>query len=68
MKNPFDELNSVIKSMSTICDMHHHAMQTVALKVNTKKEAACFIIYLSLQEIYNNNRTKSENTMILLVQ
>ena len=68
MKNPFDELNSVIKSMPTVCDIYHRAMKTVALKVNTKKEAACFIIYFFLQEIYNNNRTKSENTMILHVQ
>ena len=42
MKNSYDELNSVIKSISTIYDIHHHVMQTVTLKVNVKKEAARF--------------------------
>ena len=64
MKNPFDELNSVIESMSTIYDVYHHVMQTLALKANTKEETAHFNTYFYLREVYNNNRTKGENTII----
>ena len=64
MKNPFDELNSVIKSMSTIYDVYHHVMQTLAIKANTKEDPAHFNTYFYLGEVYNNNRTKTENTII----
>ena len=67
MKNPFDKLNSVIKSMSTIHDIYHHVMQTLFIKVNTKKETDHFNIHFSLQKIYSNNKTISENTMISCV-
>ena len=43
-------------------------MRTTAIKVNVKMETACFNIYFSLREIYNNNKTESENTMILRMQ
>ena len=66
MKNSFDELNSVIKSTSIIHYIYHLA--DPAIKVNAKKEIARFNIYFSLREIYNNNKTKSENTMISRVR
>ena len=66
MKNPFDKLNGVIKSTSTIHDIYHHVKQTLAIKMIVK-ETARFNIYFSLQEIYNN-KTKSENTMISHMQ
>ena len=40
-------------------------MRTTTIRVNAEKGTAHFNIYFSLGEIYNNNRTKSENTMIL---
>ena len=60
-------MKGVIKSLSTIHDIYHRAMGTAAVKTNVEKETACFNMYFSLQEIYNNNKTKSENTMILRV-
>ena len=68
MKNLFDELNSVIKSTSAIHDIYHHVMRTLAIKMNMQKEPVCFNMYFSLWKIYNNNKAKSENTMILCVQ
>ena len=68
MKNPSNELNSVIKITSTIHDIYDHEMRTPTVKVNAKKETACFNIYFSLREICNNNKKKSENTMISRVQ
>lgn len=41
-------------------------MQTWAIKVSMKNETACFDLYFSLWELYNNNN-KVENTMILCV-
>ena len=52
MKNYFDEMNSVRKSSSTICDIYHHVLRTPTTKVNAKKETAGFNIHLSLQKIY----------------
>ena len=43
-------------------------MQTLAIKVNAKKEAALFNIYFSLREIYNNKKIKSKITMTLRVR
>ena len=43
-------------------------MWTLVIKVNAKKETPCFNIYFSLREIYNKDKKKSENTMILHVQ
>ena len=40
MRNLFDELNSVIKSTSTVPDIYHHVLRTLAIKVNVKKETA----------------------------
>ena len=68
MKNTFDELNSVIKSTLTIHDIYHYVMQTLAVKASAKKEAADFHIYFSLWEINNNNKARSENTMIFRVR
>ena len=43
MKNPYDQLNSVIKSTSAIYDIYiFHVIRTLTLKVNVKKEAARF--------------------------
>ena len=67
MKNYFDKLNSVIKIMSIIHDIYHHVLQTLAIKLDTKKETAHFNIYFYLWKICNNSKTQSENTMILHV-
>ena len=63
MRNHFDEMNSVIKCLSTIHDIYHHVMWTSAIKVNRKNKTAHFNIYFSFWEVYNNNKTKNENTM-----
>ena len=63
MKNPFDELNSLIKSKSTTDNIYCHVVRTPAIKVNVKKEKTSFNIYFSLQEIYNN-KTKNEKIYI----
>ena len=38
MKNYFDKLNNVIKSTSTVHNVYHHVMQTLAIKLNAKTE------------------------------
>ena len=38
-------------------------MWTSAIKVNRKNRTAHFNIYFSFWEVYNNNKTKNENTM-----
>ena len=43
-------------------------MWTPAIKVDAKKETPRFNIYFSLPEIYNNNKTENENTMISRVR
>ena len=58
MKNPFDELNSVIKSTSTMHNIYHHVLQTLVIKVNAKKETAHFNTYFSLQEIITKQKMK----------
>ena len=57
-ENHFDKMNKVIKISSTIHDIFHHVMWTPAIKGNMKKKTACFKIYFSLREIYDNNKTK----------
>ena len=48
MKNPFDELNSLIKSKSTTDNIYCHVVRTPAIKVNVKKEKTSFnILFLT---------------------
>ena len=63
MRNHFDEMNSVIKSLSTIHHIYIMLCGPRLLKWTGRTEQPILTYIFSFWEVYNNNNTKNENTM-----